>query len=86
MSNLRPWIHLSALSFGMNKKQSILGATNRCTSFCSKQCEHQKAPYIFAPIECKCLAREIAKGLDFVVTSVLTNGRSISAKLLKRRN
>ena len=25
-------------------------------SFCSMQCEHQKAPYIFAPVSARCLA------------------------------
>lgn len=54
----------------------------KCTCFCSRQCEHQKAPYILAPMEFRCFARERAKGLEVVVISVVMYGRSISAKLL----
>ena len=55
------------------------------TCFCSRQCEHQKAPYILAPINCRCLAREIANGLEGVVISVVKYSRSISARLLSYR-
>lgn len=65
------------------KIQSEATVKRGSTSFCSKQCEHQKAPYSFAPIECRCLAREIAKGLDFVLTSVVKYGISVSLNLLK---
>lgn len=51
------------------------------TSFCSKQWEHQKAPYILAPIEWRCFAREIANELDGEVISVVKYGKSISTLL-----
>lgn len=53
----------------------------RITSFCSTQCEHQKAPYILAPMDCRCLASEMARGLDGFVSSVSKYGRSSSAAL-----
>lgn len=73
------------LCFNLNKTPSRLQIKNKkpvCTCFCSKQCEHQKAPYILAPMEFRCFARETAKGLEAVVISVVKYGRSISAKLL----
>lgn len=53
------------------------------TSFCSWQWEHQKAPYIFAPIERRCFAREIAKGVDGDVISVVKYSSSVIAELQK---
>lgn len=51
------------------------------TSFCSKQWEHQNAPYILAPMEFRCFAKAIAYGLDDEVISVLKYGSSMSPEL-----
>lgn len=53
------------------------------TCFCSWQWEHQKAPYIFAPIECRCFARDIAKGVDSDVISAVKYSISARAELQK---
>ena len=40
-------------------------------SFCSKQCEHQKAPYILAPAAFRRFASSTARGGDDVSTTGL---------------
>lgn len=56
-----------------------------CTCFCSLQWEHQNAPYILAPIECKCLASAIANGDDSVVISV-SYGSNTKSSVLHKMN
>ena len=46
-----------------------------------------KSPiHLIAPIDCRCLARERAKGLDFVVISVVKYGRSTIARLSRQED
>jgi hypothetical protein len=52
------------------------------TCFCSKQCEHQNAPYIFAPIDLRCLARAVPAEEDTVVISGSRGFRSMSSSEL----
>lgn len=52
------------------------------TCFCSKQCEHQNAPYILAPMALSCFARLISFALETVATSGSMGGKSISPGLM----
>jgi len=65
------------------KYHGALGREGTC--FCSTQWEHQKAPYILAPMEWRCSARDIAHGVDWFVISVSYGSRVTSVELYKSK-